>query len=324
MKTHGHPAPSTPESPLKTPQKWCPREMACGRGVWLNTRYICHTIPSTILERDFNLESSGDTQMYSGFNLKTNIDFSEYEDEGKNLFARHRRQIRDKLDAFMLNDGHLDGSEMQENWFPQLNCDVFISHSHKDEKRAVGLAGWLNHAFDLTTFIDSSVWGYADDLLRRLDDEFCQIEGRSTYSYELRNYSTSHVHMMLSTALTMMIDKSECVIFLNSPNSISSSDVIGNQTRSPWIYHEIAMTQLIRRRSLSEYRPDLLKKSEKTIIMDSAQGVPVKYRLDMQHLNEITDNHLISWFRMQHVNPTDYPLDHLYQQAGIANVRLES
>lgn len=262
--------------------------------------------------------------MFTGFDLITNIDFSDYENEGESLFARHRRQVKDKLDAFMLNDGHLDGSEMQENWFPQMNCDVFISHSHKDEKTAVGLAGWLNNSFGLTAFIDSCVWGYSDDLLRKLDDEFCQIEGRSTYSYELRNYSTSHIHMMLSTALTMMIDKSECVIFLNSPNSISSSDVISNQTRSPWIYHEIAMTQLIRRRSLSEYRPDLFQKSEKTIIMDSAHGVPVKYRLDMKHLHKITDNDLIAWYGTQHLTPTEYPLDHLYKQAGIGNVLIES
>ena len=55
------------------------------------------------------------------------------------------------------------------------------------------------------------------------------------YDYNKRNYSTSHVHMMLSTALTMMMDEAECVIFLNTPNALSTKDIV-HKTESPWIF----------------------------------------------------------------------------------------
>lgn len=47
---------------------------------------------------------------------------------------------------------------MQVSWFPQIKADVFISHSHSDEKLAIIFAGWLYNAFGLTAFIDSCVW----------------------------------------------------------------------------------------------------------------------------------------------------------------------
>lgn len=45
-----------------------------------------------------------------------------------------------------------------------------------------------------------------------------------TYDYNLRNYTTSHVHMMLATALTEMIDNTECIMFYNTPNSVLLAD----------------------------------------------------------------------------------------------------
>ena len=62
---------------------------------------------------------------------------------------------------------------MQANWFPQIKADIFISHSHKDKGLALALAGWLEETFGLTAFIDSCVWGYANKLLKMIDDEYC-------------------------------------------------------------------------------------------------------------------------------------------------------
>jgi hypothetical protein len=64
--------------------------------------------------------------------------------------------------------------------------------------------------------------------------------------------------MMLSTALSMMIDKAECLFFLNTPNSIQATEAI-DRTKSPWIYHEISISSLIRKRRLSEYRREVTK-----------------------------------------------------------------
>lgn len=64
--------------------------------------------------------------------------------------------------------------------------------------------------------------------------------------------------MMLSKALVTMMDRCECLFFLNTPSSITPADVIGEagtgSTTSPWIYSEIAMSGLIRRKSMSQHR----------------------------------------------------------------------
>ena len=61
--------------------------------------------------------------------------------------------------------------------------------------------------------------------------------------------------MMLSSALTEMIDKCECAIFLNTPNSINVSDEISKAsdvkkeaTLSPWIYHELSVLNIIEKK----------------------------------------------------------------------------
>lgn len=61
-------------------------------------------------------------------------------------------------------------------------------------------------------------------MLRQIDDKYCRNKTGDTYNYDRRNYSTSHVHMMLSTALTEMMNISECIMFFNTPNSVSVVD----------------------------------------------------------------------------------------------------
>ena len=130
-----------------------------------------------------------------------------------------------------------------------------LSHTPIEDKRLVLVfAAWLFVSFGIRSFIDSSVWGNADQLLKQIDDAHCLNLGGETYSYEKRNKSTSHVHMMLATALAKMVDKIECVIFVNTPNSITPKQAI-NKTYSPWIFYELAMIGLIRRRQAEEHRP---------------------------------------------------------------------
>lgn len=174
-------------------------------------------------------------------------------EKGEELYQNSVTTSRENLEKFIFSNGHIDGTSLQKNWFSIEDVDVFLSHSHKDLSKVKAFAGWLYDNFNLTSFIDSCCWGYCDDLLREIDDEYCYNASSCAYSYELRNYSTSHVHMMLSSALSQMIDKTECVIFFNTPNSIILEDEIsqinkGNKeaTLSPWIYHELSMTTMIR------------------------------------------------------------------------------
>ena len=118
-----------------------------------------------------------------------------------------------------------------------------------------------------------------------------QFRKMSTFVDKKRNYSTSHVHMMLSVALTQMIDNTECLFFLNTPNSLTPGTII-NQTESPWIYSEIATTRLIERRHFSEYR---LKRAVESFSKGGKRTPPVKYVLQVDHLTDIDNRVLSNW-----------------------------
>ena len=235
--------------------------------------------------------------MYRGFNLllENNFfregDFEAFKKVVSKSLLRQKTSVKEKINSFVRNDGSLDGSMMQANWFPQIEADIFISHSHKDEDLALALAGWLKVSFGLTAFIDSCVWGYANKLLKMIDNEYCYQKKTNTYNYQKRNYSTSHVHMMLSVALTQMIDNTECLFFLNTPNSITP-DPNSNQTESPWIYSEIAATRLIRKRSRKKYR---LKRMVESFSEDGSPTLRIRHDIPVDHLTDIDNSVLSNW-----------------------------
>ncbi|HDR4615224.1 hypothetical protein RCJ96_10100 [Bacillus sp. BSL6] len=246
--------------------------------------------------------------MYSGFNLSTHNQFKVYQDIGDTIFNNNKKKFIEDLDFHIDLDGNINGTSLQSTWFPQLKSDIFISHSHKDENQAKGLAGWLYKEFGLNAFIDSCVWGYSLDLLKQIDEKYCLSEDKKMYSYEKRNYSTSHVHMMLSTALTMMIDKTECMIFLNTPNSLCTTDIIKN-TESPWIYYEIAMTNLVRNKKLSEYRQGIIQKA----LFSEQASLNIKYDVNLNHLYGLTQTDLDVWSSNFSKMKGEHPLDTLYR-----------
>ena len=158
------------------------------------------------------------------------------------------------LKNYLTKEKKLDGSSLQKDWFPPIPADIFLSHSHKDENLAITIAGWIFHNFGLTTFIDSCIWGYSDDLLKDIDIEYSKdFPSSSFFSYSKRNITTSNIHLMLSNALMKMIDETECLFFLNTANSITSIDdsITATKTDSPWIYTEINIANVIRTKKLS-------------------------------------------------------------------------
>ena len=152
--------------------------------------------------------------------------------------------------------------------------------------------------------IQKMVWGDADDLLKKIDDIYCRKDRTKTYDYNMRNNSTSHVHMMLNMALMQMIDKTECLFFLNTPNSICLDD-IKTCTLSPWIYSEIGISQMIE------------KKKQKRIkrisnnLNESKKNLSIMHNVDLSHLAKIDARILKQWKELPMQN-TD-PLDELYR-----------
>lgn len=256
--------------------------------------------------------------MYRGFNLSLNNDvgflgsFFDLEGAAPPFLSEQRKQIERTLKSFRYPDGSLNGSKMKANWFPQINADIFISHSHEDEQLAIALARWLYEKFRLVSFIDSCIWGYANDLLQMIDNSYCYNELTGGYGYSKRNRSTSHVHMMLSVALTQMIDKTECLFFLNTPRSLTPDTVI-EQTVSPWIYSEIAMSRLIRRKSLEAHRRLL---SENVRSFASGGKLRVLYDLPTDHLIRINERDLMAWEGSYQSDRNIFSLDKLYERYG--------
>ena len=230
-----------------------------------------------------------------------------YHEIGDELYKKHIREIKDNLTKFENMSAELSGNDIMEKWFPEIEADIFLSHSHQDKKLVIAFAGWLKHHFNLTAFIDSSVWGYADNLLKIIDKKYCWNSDTQTYSYSKRNYSTSHVHMMLSTALMNMMDRCECIIFVNTPKSFTPEEEIHQGTTlSPWIFSEITMSQLLRQ----------TEPNRSTIAMDAAlttESLEIKYSMDLNHLISLTVDNLKTWEQRvkNHKGPEN--LDILYK-----------
>jgi hypothetical protein len=236
--------------------------------------------------------------MYRGFNLKIQggNPFSTYKDRGKALCDTDAERMRPEITRYV-KDNAIDATSLQADWFGPENAHVFISHSHRDVDLALSLAGWLDASFGLHAFIDSTVWGHADDLLKQIDNAHCKNDDERTYNYEARNRSTSHVHMMLSCALSAMIDRTECIIFLNTPSSIvvkeSIDDAGASLTASPWIYAELTTSKLIRK--VKPTRPvfeSFEKAGTERVIADSAT---FHYEVELSHLTGLNHNDLIRW-----------------------------
>ena len=255
-----------------------------------------------------NFESSKiiiNIDMYRGFQLvnlfpsfsnfikdvSTLPEIMEKNKEWKEFIQSNKNIVEEAIDVCFLDDGSIDGSRMQENWFPQVKADIFISHSHGDKELAQELSKWLYMTFGLKAFIDSDIWGYAPVLEEELLCDYPYYSSQEEEE-ELKKFVSAHVHMMLSIALNQMIDNTECLFFLNTPNSISINAPIDGTTPSPWIYSEVAMSRLIRKIVPKRYKRKIVSLNERQKVF-SAQ--PIRYTLPMDHLTKLSVGDLQEW-----------------------------
>lgn len=235
---------------------------------------------------------SAEVTDFENFNPTEYISNSQIE-----LYKSNKKEVLEDLKSYLLIDGNsLDGDEIQKHLFPEDDIDIFLSHSHGDADEVIKLAIILEKK-GLKVFVDSCVWGNAFDLLKAIDKKYCRNHDDSAYDYDKRNYSTSHVYMMLNTALHKMIDKCEMFLFLGTPNSVTVKNGIKNQEslKSPWIFSELAFIQHVRRKSA--FNRQLLDSvtaslESKQIIMDSKLEVhyekpKLDYKINSQTLESI-------------------------------------
>lgn len=247
--------------------------------------------------------------MYRGFKLELlQNSYSAFLTEGNNLHAEQFNNAKDCLTNFILKGNMLDGSAIQNFWFPQIEADLFLSHSHKDLDQAKALAGWIKATFNLNVFIDSSVWLHAKDLKRELANQYCKIEGSTFYDYDAFSHASTHVDIMLSSALSLMIDKCECLFFLNTPHSVQPYQNMP-RTESAWIYNEIGISKSIQKNKPIRWLNESIQMVETFSKGFSFDGI--SYELDLDHLTSISNTELNNWEPSK--NKMEHRLDTLYK-----------
>ncbi|MGK4373097.1 hypothetical protein ACKU07_23430 [Enterobacter hormaechei] len=223
----------------------------------------------------------------------------------------------------------LDADKIQKSIFPHDIDLVFISHSHADEDEAIRIALSLEN-IGLTAFVDSCVWGYADELLRKIDDKFCIPQGWSHYSYNLRNRTTTNVHLILNAALQQMIKRSELFMFLGTENAINIDDYMSGEGRlsSPWIFSELTFAKSVKRserRIFQQGNESFEKMKSESRALEPGFSYPLpklKHEMSLQEFNGWLDKGISveAGFAGRISGLTH--LDTLYSKLGFSEVQL--
>lgn len=185
------------------------------------------------------------------------------------------------------------------DFFPDVNTHIFISHSHSDKNKAISLANFFYKKFGIRSFIDSEVWGYLDDALLELNKEYNPVDGKeNTYCYEDCMKLSSNLNLILSSALTKMIDSADCMIFINTENSCTFEND-SFSTESPWIFTEILMSSLLERKGHKDRPPVVANESysgveeagfNKQAVLKAKRELVINYPLGMDHIVKVDDN----------------------------------
>lgn len=217
----------------------------------------------------------------------------------------------DKTLRRYITDDKISARKIMSDWFPEIDVDVFISHSKKDGGQAQALAGWLFENFKIRSFIDSNVWNHVDRLITLLKRAYGDL---SEDQKKEECHFFAHAYMMLMVSLMKMIDKAESVILVNGGNALPFFD----RTHSPWIFSEIVCTNLIRKKPLLAYRNyDSGRLCENYEKMQAVlEFLTVSYEVNLDHLTRLDPSMLDEWNDRYQRNKDlydPYPLDALYE-----------
>lgn len=258
--------------------------------------------------------------MFRGFELKiSESSFSEdydpdaiFKNKGLNQKSDFQRNYEKMLQS-VTEDARffINGNEIEDIWFPKDvgHYHMFLSHSHDDKDLAVSIAGLLKQKMNLDVFIDSLVWGFRDQLVHLLYDK----TGRRN---DTVSSICSHVDCMLTKSLIEMMDSCECLLFLNTSQSVSIKDAV-KHTHSPWIYAELEASRFLRRHKDEAWR-DRLAIGYVTLSENQASAMPnISYEIP-EHLSKISYAQFSRWLINSRGLKCFDALDKLYQLVPIA------
>ena len=252
-----------------------------------------------------------DIEAFNDFVEEMFYDYDDLIESGEKVFTEYSDEIEPSVSKYIKPNGHLDARLLQGEWFPDVKADVFISHSRRDMELAVAFSGFLKEEFGLKAFVDSTIWHNVEDLQELVDAPLLN-HTTNTYNYKKRNQSTAYVHMLLSSALTKMIDNSEAIFFLSTPNSLNSKGELS--TSSAWIYHELFTANYLRIKYPLRSRQLSQRMFSGTILEGRrADGFTVDFDVDLSRFNKFTFTKLSNWIKLMSENRHAHPLDLLYK-----------
>lgn len=166
---------------------------------------------------------------------------------------KEEEDVKNKIEqAYDKTNSFFDGEKLKELLFPEIqSSSIFISHSHDDLGKAYSLKQRIeknhwehgnklerllkraNHR-DRQVFIDSYYWNSVDVAKKILVKQ-------KEKEYDPDSVS-KHLHIMLITALSKMIEACDLFLFIDGPNSLSEN----TKTESPWIYYELQIAEMFK------------------------------------------------------------------------------
>ena len=203
----------------------------------------------------------------------------------------------------------LDADALERVSFPNEKFHIFISHSHDDLNLARGLSVYLSKKCNVSCFVDSDYWLSCDKILKYIDNLYCKNTKTNTYSYEKRNLTTSHLHIMLNSAIAKMINSCECFIFIDTENSVQEYRS-GDGTLSPWIMSEILLSKLLKKPLPKSRKRTAKEHFVEVHAMDSA--INIVHMVDLSHMTRINSSTITKWIRDVGQAKGEKSLDILY------------
>lgn len=189
----------------------------------------------------------------------------------------------------------IDGDDAEGNNFPIAPCHVFISHSHDDADVALAVRYALRRWCGLDVFVDSVIWENFKILSAEMYRKILTARKISSVAAKQKVWDqvVTHSHCMLTKSLVEMMDQCECLIFLNTPNSIQITDG-GDSTCSPWIHTELEMSHFLREKTDDRRVQPVLESRQFAFDEDDTRNV-VRYLADKSNLTALDGGQFVQW-----------------------------
>lgn len=264
--------------------------------------------------------------MYLGFEVEQYQPVSYFLDFYAHLYLRDAEKRIDDLAGFIVGTYNrssvLDAEALASTIFPEAHYDVFLSHSHADQRNAVDLALALEK-HGLKVFVDSTVWGFYGQLVRKIISQTRPLDEETTEEHVSRVHAD--VHMMLAGALHRTIAQAEMFVFVRSEKSVPLSFGDKARTLSPWLFSELQFSFQVQhatpKRIRDRLQGDTLDnvKGFNNMSLESMQHL-MAFRAFNEHLPPVPGDRLHGWITSL---PTkvqgEAALDSLYSQFNLAS-----